>query len=95
MSAAFRDRASWTDAEVLKLAKLCHGQSNPDFAALETEFGRSASAIKTAFSRNGISNPSNKPRTCLRCDRTFWSEGSGNRKCKRCQHRRAHEMECA
>jgi len=86
---------NWTDEEVLRLAGLVAGVKDPKFELLANEFGRTPDAIKTAWSRYGISSPSAKARACNYCDRIFFSAGPGNRRCNRQICRNASRMACA
>jgi hypothetical protein len=86
----------WTDDEVLRLAALTVGVKEPQFEVIASEFDRTPSSVKTAWSRYGISLPSAKARTCNYCSRLFFSAHPGNRRCGRYTCRTAsRRMACA
>jgi hypothetical protein len=87
---------NWTDDDVLKLAALVAGVKDPQFELLAPEFGRTPDAMKTAWSRYGISSPTAKARNCNHCSRIFFSSHPGNRRCNRDLCRNASKrMACA
>ena len=84
---------AWTEVERDQLADLYLATPRPPFDVMSEKIGRSPQALQTEANRMGLTSPGAKPRTCLTCQRTFYSWGIGNRICRRCD--RTLLTECA
>jgi hypothetical protein len=83
---------NWTEEQVLQLASLVRVDHLSN-ASVAVRMGRTESSIATAVSRYAVRDPRAQLRTCLPCDRKFFSMHIGNRMCSRCVQR--NHLECA
>lgn len=77
--------ASWSDADVDRLAKLYFSQPKPSVDAMAETLGRTRGAVWTVISRLGMAAPGAKMRTCMPCDKPFYSSWIGERICSYCK----------
>jgi hypothetical protein len=82
--------AAWTDDEVEHLSAMYWSDPRPTKEFKAAELGRTPSSIQTALAKFSIScaqqvtSKAGKIRPCITCERAFFSEGNGNRMCRRC-----------
>ena len=89
----FRSETTWTDADISLLAEMYFTSPRTPTGIMADRLGRSIPSVWAEISRLGMSQPGAKLRTCLPCNREFFSTHIGNRICNWCV--RVHQLECA
>ena len=88
-----RQGTSWSDADIERLASLYFSEPKPPIEVMATELGRSTKAVFTEISRLGMAKRGAEIRTCMPCDRSFFSSWIGERICSFCKG--SELMRCA
>jgi hypothetical protein len=89
----FRSDTPWTDADIDRLASMYFATPKTPVEVMAARLGRTTNAIWTEVSRRGVSKPGAQIRTCLPCDRDFFSSWIGERICQFCK--KSEMMRCA
>lgn len=78
------DQTVWDDASTIKLASLYFSTPKPSIESMASALGRTPQATWNFIARIGMAAPGAKLRSCLPCDRAFFSSHNGSRICSRC-----------